>query len=395
MSLMASSSPERRNTVRVLFYGQSITEQSWTKDVADDLRRRFPHADLRIENRAVGGWASQLLVRLAEHDLYPRQPDLLIFYVYGDHTKYDEIIRQTRSRTCADVLMLTEHLAAGDQKWPEMMSTRLLPEIAKKYGAELADIRTPWKKYLADHALAERKLLKDDVHLNEHGNFLMAELVKRRLRVDPKLPKADVVLEVKPAWKDGALRLEFEGNRVDVVFDGASTSTSTLRIDGKPPAEIPEAYAFTRPNDVPGWVWVTGVLQRVDWEKPRIAEDWTLKLTEYKGPKDFAYEVSGSKTGPDGKGTSAERFVSTSGRVAITPSDFFFQNCGKPFQPGFEIKWSCRPLFADPVAVPAAPSKGVENVLTLVQQLPNGKHVLELKGPLPIRTLRVYRPPLR
>jgi hypothetical protein len=31
MRLLATSTPERRNTVRVLFYGQSITEQGWWK----------------------------------------------------------------------------------------------------------------------------------------------------------------------------------------------------------------------------------------------------------------------------------------------------------------------------------------------------------------------------
>src|SRR5688500_18350190 len=48
MAKLATSTPQRRNTVRVLFYGQSITEQTWSKAVADDLRKRFPHADLVI-----------------------------------------------------------------------------------------------------------------------------------------------------------------------------------------------------------------------------------------------------------------------------------------------------------------------------------------------------------
>ena len=54
MRLLATSTPEKRNTVRILFYGQSITEQNWAKLVEDDLRRRFPHANLIIENRALG-----------------------------------------------------------------------------------------------------------------------------------------------------------------------------------------------------------------------------------------------------------------------------------------------------------------------------------------------------
>lgn len=380
MKLMAESTPSKKNRVRVLFYGQSITEQAWTKDVADELRKRFPNAELDIQNRAIGGWASQLLIRPAEHDLYPFYPDLLIFYVYGDHTKYDEIIRQTRARTTADILMLTEHMAVGDQNWPETMSTKLLPEIAKKYGAELADIRTPWKAYLKDNGFDAQKLLKDSVHLNDHGNFLLAELVKRHLRYDPKLPAAERVKDVAAAWKGGVLRLEFEGNRVDAVLDGPGRAA--LSIDGK----APDVYAYTRPNDVPGWVWVTGVVTRVDWEKPRIAEDWTLKITDYKGPKDFRYSVAGTKTGADGEGSSAARFVSTSGRVILDPKDFYFENCRKPIAPGFEIKWSCKPLWAEGDLKPG--------LVTLVQGLENGKHVLELKAdkPLPIKTLRVYKP---
>ena len=68
MRLLATSTAEQRNTVRILFYGQSITEQKWAKLVEEDLRRRFPHANLVVENRALGGFASQLLVKTAETD---------------------------------------------------------------------------------------------------------------------------------------------------------------------------------------------------------------------------------------------------------------------------------------------------------------------------------------
>ena len=40
MTLLATSTPQHRNHVRVLFYGQSITEQEWSKQVAADLRKR-------------------------------------------------------------------------------------------------------------------------------------------------------------------------------------------------------------------------------------------------------------------------------------------------------------------------------------------------------------------
>src|SRR6187455_1641388 len=80
MRLLAESTAERPNTVRILFYGQSITEQAWTKLVAADLKSRFPHADLIIENWALGGFASQMLVKCVETDVVSFQPDLLVFH---------------------------------------------------------------------------------------------------------------------------------------------------------------------------------------------------------------------------------------------------------------------------------------------------------------------------
>jgi len=112
---MAESTPEHRNTVRVLFYGQSITEQSWSKARCRGLAQTLPNANLLIENRALGGFASQLLFRTAETDLYPFYPDLLIFHVYGAHDNTKDIIRRTRERTTADVLMMTDHITKDEQ----------------------------------------------------------------------------------------------------------------------------------------------------------------------------------------------------------------------------------------------------------------------------------------
>ena len=197
MRLLATSTSEKPNTVRILFYGQSITEQKWTKLVEEDLRRRFPHAKLLIENRALGGFSSQLLVKTAETDLYPFQPDLLIFHVYGAHDKYEDIIRRTRERTTAEILIQNDHvtkpedfteetdatkLPPAGKHWDAFMNHNHLPSIARKYDAELCDQRILWKAYLTENRLEPKSLLRDSVHLNEHGEWLMAECVKAYLR---------------------------------------------------------------------------------------------------------------------------------------------------------------------------------------------------------------------
>ena len=119
MRLLSESRPAHRNTVRVLFYGQSITAQRWSQEVERSLRTRFPHADLVVENRALGGYPSQLLVKTAETDLYSFYPDLLIFHVYGAHDKYDDIIRRVRERTTAEILLQTDHLTTRSRKLTE------------------------------------------------------------------------------------------------------------------------------------------------------------------------------------------------------------------------------------------------------------------------------------
>jgi hypothetical protein len=204
MRLLATSTPQQRNTVRILFYGQSITEQGWAKLVEDDLRRRFPHANLIVENRALGGFASQMLVKTAETDLYPFQPDLLIFHVYGAHDSYEDIIRRTRERTTAEILMQ-----------------------------------------------------------NDHGEWLMAECVKAYLRYDPHLGPSpaedwvktlDVGKEVK--WADGTLQCEFTGRRVDAICGTSDAAPAAIRIDGRKPSERAELYGFTRAVTEPQGKWL-------------------------------------------------------------------------------------------------------------------------------------------
>jgi len=387
MQLLASSTPQQRNRVRILFYGQSITEQDWWKQVAEDLRRRFPNADLVIENKAVGGFASQLLSRLAEHDLPAFYPDLVIFHVYGGNNEYEQILRLIRTRTTAEILMQRDHatkwpVEKPEQKdpmwWDHMMNDVFLPDLAKKYGCGLADVRGQWLSYLKANGLEPKALLKDDVHLNDHGCFVMAEIVKRYLVVKPALltEEAKEAVRTLPLGKDR--KLEFEGNRVDLVGGGKGAE---VLIDGKRPADIPECIAFTRTSLSQAY-WGPALL-RVSSAKPRVLEDWTLKVLEVDEKAErIRFTVRGSVTGPDGEGVSAERFESKSGRVVIEPGDWWIKNVQqytkKAIPPGFEVTWKAVLLAAEPS--------------TVVQGLPPGKHVLELKGGEGMAAVRIYRP---
>ena len=422
MRLLAESTPERRNTVRILFYGQSITEQKWAKLVEEDLRRRFPNANLVIENRALGGFASQMLVKTAETDLYPFQPDLLIFHVYGAHDKYEDILRRTRERTTAEILMQNDHVTKPADlteetdpakvpiqsgKWDAFMNHNWLPSLAKQYGAELCDQRAIWKTYLAENKLEPKALLKDDVHLNAHGEFLMAEIVKAHLRRDASFDPAPAEAWVKTLvvgkdarFENGKLRVEFEGSRVDVVCQAGSAAPAAVTIDGRKPSEFPELHGFTRAVTAPPGKWP--VVAPIGSEKPLLVEDWTLdvKRADPANEKLFTFTLTGSKTGPDGEGRSDARFVSKSGRIVIAPEDWnaayalALQGI-KPVPDAFTVQWKVEARFVDEFVSPGVKDASVETTVTLAQGLANTKHTLEIAGGAEtIAALRVYHPAL-
>lgn len=427
MKLLEESSAENPNTVRILFYGQSITEQNWSKIVADDLKVRFPHADLIIENRALGGFASNLLEKTAETDLYPFQPDLLIFHVYGAHDKYENIIRRVRERTCAEILIQTDHITNVSNlteetdpakaiiqsgQWDSFMNYNFLPSLAAKYGAELCDQRSLWKHYLTDIKLEPQALLRDNIHLNAHGEYLMAEIVKAHLQRNPKFDPAPAETWVKTyvVGKDltvaeGKLSLAFEGNRIDVICKSTSSLAAQFTIDGRQPFEIPELYSFTPAQTTPPGKWLVKwpIIAPITSEKPLQLEEWTMEITKAAGADEklFNFNLSGSKTGPDGEGRSDAQFISNSGRISISPeawnANYSLALAGiKPPPEKFTVKWNVIPLFLDTNKVLSVSDSKKEYTVTLAQGLINGKHQLDISGPTVslIKAIRIYRPSL-
>jgi len=432
MTLLATSTPQKRNRVRVLFYGQSVTRNPWWQDVADFLRKTYPHAELEVENLAIGGYSAPVLIRTAEFDLYPYYPDLLIFHVYGgvEGGEQERIIEKVRQTTTSEVLLWTSHFRwprdlprDGDpndpvaQKLTESDEARseMIRKIATKYGCELAEVRERMRSYLTDNGLFPKDTLNDSVHPNKLGNFLIGELIKPSLRYDPKFPNhpwQDTVRDVPvddPSVQhgaDGSLELTFDGNRIDVVAarpnDGDS-GTARVLIDGRPPSEFPHLYYHARPSHAPH-DRVRPAINQIGHEKPLIVEKWTARILECDPEKNvLRYEVIGSKTGPDGQGDHLRRFVSNSGRVVIEPR--MWMVCWavnyrkKPLPEDFEVTWEVKPLFNDVYKAPDSQGPTKESTITLAQGLTNGKHTLKMipnsDGALAIKAFRIYRPPLR
>lgn len=423
MTLLATSTPEHHNKVKVLFYGQSITKQKWWVDVANDLKKRFPNADLVIENRALGGFDASRLIRPAEHDLYPFYPDLTIFHVYGGDPEYEAIIANIRRRTTSEIAFHSDHISwlptstdvdtfedLKTYEWHNYHSFHWLAQIAEKYGCELMEIRRPWRQYLKDNNLQPKALLSDNIHLNDQGNFLLASLVKPHLRYSPNVSNdlwnklvSNYQVGKDLQWQDGKLVLEFEGNRIDAIVAKSinnKSASAKILIDGKKPSEFPELYTITRPSNAVGVDW-PAIIQ-VSSEKPLLVEDWTAKITEInQDSSQFKFEVFGSKTGRDGSGISDSKFISNSGRVVIEPQNWWLKTAQefshKSTPKGFEIKWQVKPMFVDSYVASKVDNPTLESSITLAQNLINCRHKLEIiadKNEILIQGLRVYKPPL-
>jgi hypothetical protein len=367
MSLLATSTPEHRNRVKVLVYGQSISKQAWSRQVEDDLRARFPHADLVFENRSIGGFVSTRLLRTLEHDVVPFYPDLVIFHVYGPEPDYEAVIRAIRTRTTAEILIQNDFYNSSQKTaWHDRHSWTWLPEVAKRWGVELADVRRGWIDYLTDQKLESSALLiADGAHLNDQGNFLFGAITSRHLVHDPsRAPDPLGLVRTLPArWAGRRLVVPFEGNRVDVIASRAASAKDgwvRVAIDGLAPTRHPGVYAIGRPNADPNrdWPWAVGAVFRVDRGAPLLRESWTVRLTEVApGAKSAAFDLVGSLTGFDGSGRTDQPFVSRSGRVLLWPDDWFLHEPATrnrvPIRPGFQITWTVEPQAQDSWSPPA------------------------------------------
>jgi hypothetical protein len=405
MRLLATSTAAKPNEVRVLVYGQSISKQAWSQQVERYLRETYPHAKLTFENRAIGGYSTQYLIRTMEADILPFRPDLILFHDYGSEELYERIIQWIRTHTSADILLQSDHITkpqTGDDP-QDKHSFEWMPALARKYGLGLADIRGGWRAHLATTGQPPKELLRDNVHLNAAGEDLYAGITKRYLVVTPGFEGAYHYTDhytdhntdhADLKWRNHRATLSFTGNRVDLLTPTAVPLQ--VRIDGQAPAMIPNLHYHSRPTNTWDADWPT--LIRVGQQAPLQTEEWTLKVTRKRNEAgtEFDYKLYGSITGPDGEGNSLKAFQSNSGRVTIDPKDFDVvrsQGLHKINMPNdWQVRWSTLPRFQDPV-VPHSASR------TLVYGLPNGTHTLTLIAPPggkpPPVALRVYRPAMR
>ena len=392
MKALEESTAENPAHLRVMFYGQSITAQRWTQEVEEFFREKYPTVIFEFRNAAIGGFQSPSLVRTAECDLYPWYPDLLFFHVYGPMDKYEEIVKKTRARTSAEIILWTSHLNAKENPKGMLMErdqrSKDILEIAERNHCMVIDLNKKWCRMLVDNAWEPDRLLNDGIHLNEEGCHIYARMIWEdiaRISDSDGEPEISGTITEYAAGapcltreENGDLTLSFNGNRVTAESDGTADSEVNFLLDGEPMDGNIDLWASTRPSNGPCWM---PAINYIGFEKVPVSEDWTL--TALEGSKEdgtyIVYKVTGSVTGDDGQGDSSEVFVSNSGRAVIDPSDigalwqypYFKESMPKDFQ----VTWSTRPMFTGTYYPGAAGERKV-----IVQNCSNGPHKLTIRS---------------
>jgi hypothetical protein len=417
MSLLQKSNAKEKNTVKILVYGQSISEQEWWLEVRRAVISRFPYANVIMENRAIGGFAAQLLYKTVEMDVSSFYPDLVLLHDYGDNRYYDTILYTIRSRTAAEIAIMTDHYT-GENRWSDTMSYHILPTLAEKYKCDIIDIRDPWKVYLKDNNLQPSALLKDGVHLNGYGNFLMAELVKPLFKFKPDLGEDPFGLcrtytdKREFSFHGDTLTLPFFGNKAEVITSNSGTDSGDslkVLVDGRPPSSYQGCYFISRPynNEGKKWPWELPAMIHVNHTKPWVNEEWTCRFINAEPPfSDFSFSIRGSVTGSDGEGKGGTDFISPSGRVIIKGGDAeqggdwhlnrSFQVLKTITKPGDEVKWKTYSCSVDYYKPLITRDTIIENISILFQGIPNSPHKLQLiktgRVAPGISQIRIYKP---
>ncbi len=417
INLLHSSNKDKRNEVRILVYGQSISEQEWWLEVKRSVGERFPDARLIMENKAIGGFSTQYLHKTVEMDVSSFYPDLVLLHIYGNNKDYEAVLNTIRSRTAAEVAIMTDHFI-GENKWSDTMSYHILPALAEKYKCDIINIRDPWKAYLKDNNLEPSVLLKDGIHLNDFGNYLMAELVKPLFCYKSSVP--DDPFGLLKSYRIGSdvmisndtLSMHFTGNRADLVYSVSGTPDSIpmrILVDGKPPSSFQGCYYITRPGNDKGdaWPWELPAMIRIGHTAPWVAEEWTCIYTKAQPPYlDAKFRISGSVTGMDGFGRTDRDFISRSGRVIINKDDAekggdwhlnrSYKVLKTAVKKGDSFRWRTYSITRD-IFVPVSNDNSAdEGWVILFQGVPNSEHDLEIKGRgrqmAEIKMIRVYKP---
>lgn len=412
--------------------GSSFTEFLGSGDeLIAMIREQFPDAPPIVYKTMVGGSTPYHLLRgWARHLVVPDRPDVVLIYNFGGTPGMDKLLTELRTQTTADIIVPTLHWCRNHQPvWPDPdadcrhVSPNTLRELCGRRGVEFVENRRDITKYMVDNKLEIADLLVDSVHQSPYAAKIINSNIAQHFRhagafsYDPRSRERRI--EAENAAKSGdwradkngqaitgskgaTLTVQFTGTSIDLIgWRSLAGGSVQIWIDGKRADEAPVFHAMYVQPSPKNYIDLSS--RQVDFRrvvsdrcphgvslgKNLVPQDWTITMTSDNGD----YELAGSVTGPDGKGSALKAFTSASGQIIIEPNLWRLpktNRTGDTFT--FQVKRSAQ----GQINFAGAPEKFRARV---VDNLPNGKHTLRLEvhGPhgVSIDAFDVFQPPER
>lgn len=271
-----------KNGDRVVFYGDSITEQrEYTEDVEEFVLTRFPSWKVTFFNAGVGGdkvsggWAGPIDLRL-RRDLFSRNPDVVtimlgmndsyyradepgIFSTYADG--YRHIVASIQQALPNARITLIQPSPFDDvtrpPQFPGGLNSALvkygnfIAELSHEHNTQFADFNTPVVAFL--NVLNQQapdlaqQLIPDRVHPQQGGHWLMAESLLKTWHASPLVSAVSIDDGSKIPTAEAQNATVSDLHRVKGHPEGRLTWTqldSALPLP-LPPAEVDPVLALT------------------------------------------------------------------------------------------------------------------------------------------------------
>jgi lysophospholipase L1-like esterase len=202
-----------RNGDRIIFFGDSITEQGAQPNgfvtlIKDELNARHPERKIEIINAGVSGNRAPDLLRRVAQDVIDAKPAIVVIYIGINDVwhwaleghqgtpkdQYESDLREVIARiqyTGARVILCTPSVIGEryDGRNPQDAMLDEYAAISRKIvldlGIRLCDLRKAFITYLKVHNKENKEkgiLTTDGVHLNDEGNKLVAQEILKLLQ---------------------------------------------------------------------------------------------------------------------------------------------------------------------------------------------------------------------
>ncbi len=411
--------------------GSSVTNaQGNGSELIGMIRQRFPNAPKIVYKKMAGCSTSYHFLRgWARHLVIPDQPDVVLMYNYGNTDELEKVIIDLRKHTTADIIVPTLHWCIPHKKvWPdpELKNSHQDPPglraMCKKHGVEFVESRRELTEYMLANKLVMEDMLGDSVHQNRFASKSINANIARHFHAakkpayDPRsrerrleMGDSSAVEFDRKDWKPGqdgkaltaerkgaSVSVRFTGNRIDLI--GWSTpkgGSVDVWLDGKPIGQTKAFYAgyvqpdrrnAVKPPMPPRDRCPHGVTLGTNI----VPQNWTITMTGDRGD----FQLTGSLTGPDGRGNSSKPFQSNSGQIVIDPQLWRAANTNRT---GDLFTFDVTRCVTETVSFKAP--EPTKFRLRLAGNLSNKQHTLKLvangDGPVTIDGFDVFEPPMK